>query len=131
MNVQVVVPTRVVDEWADVDFVRAYGLEGSMGVLPRRRDFVSSLVPGIVTIRRGSDSTFVAVDGGLLVKQGSQVTVATPQAVTGRALEDLSRMVSDEFEMLDEKEKRARSALADLELRFARRFLEQEWRWKA
>lgn len=130
MKVRVVIPTGDIAEWSDVAFVSAQGVEGSIGILPRRRDFVSPLVPGILTVRLDSESAYVAVDGGLLLKRGRSVTVATSQAVRGDGLKELSRMVSEEFEVLDEKEKRARSALVDLEMRMARRFLEQERRWR-
>lgn len=138
MHVKVVVPSRVVAEREDVAFLSAEGEEGSVGVLPRCLDFVSILVPGILTLRvasgadggraPGGREEHAAVDRGLLVKEGRGITVAARRAVMGGDLADLRATVEEEYRRLDEREKEARAALTGLEARFARRFMEQERR---
>jgi F-type H+-transporting ATPase subunit epsilon len=126
VRVKLVIPSRLLADWEGVDFILARGREGSMGIGPRRRDFVSPLVPGILEIRKDGRATdYVALDGGLLVKCGSEVTVAAGRAVKGKDLESLRDTVEEEFEILDAKEKEARLAMANLESRFVRRFVEQ------
>lgn len=129
MKVTVVLPSRVAAERDGVEFVSVEGEEGSVGIYPRRLDFVSALVPGVLTLRwNDGGEEYAAVDRGLLVKEGEEVTIAVRRGVMGRDLHALQTMVEEEYRVLDEREKEARSALAALEARFARRFLEQERR---
>lgn len=127
MKVKLVIPSKILVEWKDVEWIQARGLEGSFGILPRRLDFVSPLVPSIVGVKESEarDPEYAAVDGGLLVKAGNEVIIATPTAVRGKSLEILRETVTEEFQVLDEKEKEARMAMASLEARFVRRFVEQ------
>lgn len=126
MKLEIMIPSRVVleDEAASVV---AEGAEGSFGVLPRHVDYVTALVPGILTYRREQDGSerILALDQGTLVKVGSEVLVSVRDAVEGEDLESLRETVERRFRTLDRKEREARSALATLEARFIRRFLEQ------
>ncbi len=125
MRVRIAVPRKLLAEWDDVLELQARGEEGSMGILPRRLDFVSHLVPGIVAVRRqGNIESYAAVDGGILVKAGDEVTIASPRAVRGESLEALQETLRETFLVLGEREKEARTALASLEARFVRRFVE-------
>jgi F-type H+-transporting ATPase subunit epsilon len=69
---------------------------------------------------------FLAVDEGTLVKVGQQVLVSTRNAVAHRSLEALRATVSEEFRMLDQHERQARTALGRLEAAALRGFLELE-----
>ena len=66
------------------------------------------------------------MDEGLLVKCGPEVLVSTRQAVRGPELGQLRETVEKTFKVLTDQEKRARSALANLEANFIRRFLKLE-----
>jgi len=81
-------------------------------------------VPGILTYRTsGRRENFMAVNGGILVKQGDTVEVATRMAVSGELgtlHETVNRFIND----MDERERRARAAVARLEADFVRRFVE-------
>lgn len=125
MKLHVYVPAGDVLE-AEVEKVVAEGVEGSVGILPRHVDYVEVLVPGILLFETAEgEERLVAVDRGLLVKRGDRVTVSVRDAVPGDELSSLRRTVRERFETLDRREKRARSALAQLEARFIRNFLEQ------
>lgn len=126
MRLSVLAPTRVVVR-EEVSAVVAEGHEGSFGILPRHVDYVAPLVPGILLYRRApdGDERILAVDRGILVKAGPEVLVSVRDAVTGDDLETLRNTVDERFRTLDEKERQARSALATLEARFIRRFVEQ------
>ena len=119
-------PTRVfIDE--EVTKVIAEAENGSFGLLPRHIDFATSLVPGILAFQR-EDGTeeFLAVDGGVLVKCGSEVSVSTRNAVHSSDLSELRQTVKGEFRILDEKEKKAYTALARLEASFVQHYIEIE-----
>jgi F-type H+-transporting ATPase subunit epsilon len=127
MRLKVLLPTEVlVDE--EVVKVIAEAENGSFCLLPRHIDFVAALVPGLlafVPAENGAEE-FVAVDEGILVKCGPEVMVSTRQAVRGPELGRLKATVEQTFKVRTDQEKRARSALANLEANFIRRFLKLE-----
>ncbi|PKN61958.1 MAG: F0F1 ATP synthase subunit epsilon [Deltaproteobacteria bacterium HGW-Deltaproteobacteria-15] len=128
MKLKILLPARIlVDQ--EVQKVIAEGADGSFCLLPRHIDFVSALVPGILSFEQSSgEETFVAIDEGILVKVGQEVLVSTRNAVRGGRLGELKRMVQERFETRDENEKAARSALARIEAGFVNRFLEIQGR---
>jgi F-type H+-transporting ATPase subunit epsilon len=72
IQLKVLTPTQtLVDE--PVTKVHAEGLEGSFCLLPRHRDWVAALRPGIVGfITPAGREQFVAVDQGVLTKAVSR-----------------------------------------------------------
>jgi len=124
MRLRVLVPTEaVVDE--DARKVVAEAENGYFALLPRHVDFVAALVPGLLLFEDATGAEgLVAVDEGVLVKRGREVTVSTRKAVRGSDLETLRETVEREFVEVDEYERVARSALARLEAGAIRRFLE-------
>ena len=124
MQLKVLLPTRVlVDE--QVTKVTAEAEDGSFCLLPRHVDFVAALVPGLLSFEtpEGSEE-FLAADEGMLVKCGPEVLVSTRRAVRGADLGALQRTVEQQFRVLDEREKAARTAAAKLEANVVRRFME-------
>lgn len=119
MTVRVVTPLEVVLE-VETDRVAARGVHGFFTLLPRHVDCVAALLPGLVTL----DGEVLAVDEGLLVKQGSRVTLSVRDAVVGAPLETLRAVVAERFLTLDERERRARSALARMEADLLRRLVD-------
>lgn len=128
MSLRILLPTRVaVDEPAAR--IGADGGGGSFTLLPRHLDMVATLEPGILHFENEAGETvYLAVDTGTLVKRGRDVRVSTRRAVRGPDLEALHRTVTEEFEVLDERERRARAAAAKVEAGFVRRFLELQSR---
>jgi F-type H+-transporting ATPase subunit epsilon len=127
MRLTVLLPTEIlVNE--EVAKVVAEAQNGSFCLLPRHIDFVAALVPGLLSFVKTADGAeeFLAVDEGLLVKCGPQVLVSTPQAVRGGKLGLLQETVEKTFKVLTDQEKRARTALANLEANLIRRFLKLE-----
>ena len=125
MRLQVLTPTEVVLD-REVFSVVADGADGSFCLRPRHADFVAALVPGLLYLQeaRGAAGEYLAVDRGILVKQGSDVLVSVRAAVGGVGLEDLVAVIHTRFLALDEQERALRSALARLESDFVRRFVE-------
>ena len=124
MKLKILIPTVVLIN-QEVTKVIAEAENGNFCLLPNHIDFLAALVPGILsfTSDRGKE-IFVAVDEGILVKCGSEVLVSTRNAIKGKNLETLKQTVAEQFQMLDEKEKLTRSALAQFEASMMRHFKE-------
>ena len=123
MKLRVLLPTEIFLE-VSVTKVIAESPNGSFCLLPRHIDFVTALVPGILSFETGGAEQFVAVDEGLLVKCGAEVLVSVRRAMIGPGLGTLRRAIADEFQRLDDRERRTRSALAKLEANLIRRFIQ-------
>ena len=123
MKLKVFQPSHVfLDQ--EVDKVSAEGPEGAFGILPRHLDMAAALLPGILTYwPMGSGESFMAINGGILVKQGVTVLVATRLAVSGE-LGLLHETVNRFINEMDDRERKTRSAVARLEADFVRRFVE-------
>ena len=115
MRLRVLLPTEVLVDEA-VSKVIAEAENGSFCLLPRHVDFVSALAPGLLCFTGASGrEEFAAVDQGVLVKRGREVSVSTLDGVRGDRLETLRQLVDERFVELDEHGRRARTALARLE----------------
>ena len=124
MRLRILLPTEVLVDEA-VAKVVSEAENGAFCLLPRHRDFVTALVPGILTfLDTNQIEGFVAIGEGILVKSGPDLSVSTRNAVRGTDLGILRDLVARRFGILNEKERIARSAIAKLEADFARRFIE-------
>jgi len=127
MRLRVFLPSHIAAD-ERVDQVSAEAESGAFSLLPRHVDFVTALASGLMSFVRDGRETFLAVDGGILVKRGDEVLVSAPNAVRGDDLDRLHRTVEEDFQRMDERERRARASLLRLEADFVRRFLELESR---
>src|SRR6266481_3881268 len=79
IRLRVVTPTRLVlDE--DVDEVTAHGELGEFGVLPDHIAFLSTLVAGELTYKKGATKRTLAVGGGYAEVLDNVMTVLAPAA---------------------------------------------------
>ncbi|MDJ0747404.1 MAG: F0F1 ATP synthase subunit epsilon [Xenococcaceae cyanobacterium MO_167.B27] len=124
MQLKILIPTEVLVD-REVTKVIAEAENGHFCLLPHHIDFVAALVPGILsfTIETGEE-IFVAVDEGILVKCNREVLVSARNAIKGKDLETLKETVAQQYQILDEKEKLTRSALAQFEASMMRHFKE-------
>jgi F-type H+-transporting ATPase subunit epsilon len=124
MILKVLVPGEVFLE-KEVLKVTAEAVNGSFCLLPRHVDFLTYLVPGIISfeLKEGKEE-FLATDEGLLLKRGRDIIVSVKDAVRGEKLGTLKNIVDEHFRHLDDRQKRARSVLVKLEADFVRRFME-------
>ena len=123
MNLKVLLPFQVFAEQTGVTRIVAETREGSFGLLPHRLDCVAALVPGILIYQTESGGeVLVAVDEGVLIKNGMDVLVSVRRAIGGTDLGQLHAAVEKEFLTLDENEQSVRSAVAKLETGFLQRF---------
>ncbi|PKN43422.1 MAG: F0F1 ATP synthase subunit epsilon [Deltaproteobacteria bacterium HGW-Deltaproteobacteria-18] len=120
MRLRILLPFRVFEDVGALRIV-AESRDGSFGILPRRRDCVVALGPGILVYETTHEEVFVAVDEGVLTKTGPRVVVSVRNAIAGKDLGQLRRTVEEEFMHLDEEERGVRRALARMESGFIRR----------
>lgn len=124
MHLHVMQPTEVLVN-QPVAKVVAEGREGSFCLLPQHVDLVVALVPGILTFALDTgEEVFLAIDDGILVKQGATVWVSVRNAVRGNHLETLRQKVQQQFHHLDDREQQARQMLARLETSFVRELID-------
>ncbi len=127
MKLTVWLPSEILLEEADVERIKAEAVNGWFGMLPKHIDFVTALVPGVMTFQvRGKAEEYVALDRGILVKCGPAVSISTRNAVRGTSLEKLKAEVEVEFRAREEREKAARAYEAKLEADLVRHLLEAE-----
>jgi F-type H+-transporting ATPase subunit epsilon len=92
------------------------GLEGGFGMLPKHMDYISSIIPSILSYVDEQDKThLLAVNEGTLVKCGQNITVSVLGATLGTNMEELQKAVLDSYQVFNEDEREARTALTKLE----------------
>ncbi len=122
MKLDILLPSHRLLHRSDVLRIVAETADGSFGLLPRRRDCVAALVPGILSFETAADGElFVAIDGGVLIKAGAVVEVSVRRAMLGADLGLLRAAVEREFRAEDELARSLRAALDKLEIGFLTR----------
>lgn len=122
MKLKILLPAKVLLE-EEVEKITAEAENGFFTILPRHVDFVSALVPSIFTyVASGGSEQYLALDEGILVKQGDYLYVSAARAVQGESLEVLQETVESELKVLGESEKKSRAVMSRLEADTLRRF---------
>ncbi|MBE7499242.1 MAG: F0F1 ATP synthase subunit epsilon [Verrucomicrobiales bacterium] len=122
MTLQVLLPSGIFTAKTAVLRLVAETRAGAFGLLPQRLDCVAALTPGILSYETKADGeVFLAVDEGVLVKTGPDVSVSVRRALGGTDLGQLREAVEREFLTRDEHEQRTRQVMAKLETGFLRR----------
>jgi F-type H+-transporting ATPase subunit epsilon len=125
MNLKILLPFQIFAEKTGVSRIVAETREGSFGLLPQRLDCVAALAPGILIYENEAEGeVFVAVDEGVLVKNGLNVLVSVRNAIGGTDLGKLQDTVKREFLNVNEREQSVRSVMAKMESDFIRRIVE-------
>jgi F-type H+-transporting ATPase subunit epsilon len=126
MHLKVLLPSRILVD-TEVTRITAESPAGEFCLLPRHIDWVAPLVPGILTyVDTDRQEVHMAVDRGILVKCKDQVLVSIRNGSIGPELGTLRTTVDREFGVLDDRERKARQAVAKLESGFIRQFLRIE-----
>ncbi|MEO1775343.1 MAG: ATPase [Pseudomonadota bacterium] len=122
MQVSLRTPADAVFE-GPVEKLAARGLQGRFAMLPAHADMVAPLLTGVVALTVvGGAERFFGVDEGVLVKQGATVRAYVFRIVPGASLEEVRRTAAVRFGEIADRERRARTALARLEIGAMRRF---------
>lgn len=122
MRLKLILPYKTILD-QEVEKITAPGSNGDFQILPKHIDGTWTLRSGILTIFTDK-KTYYAINAGVLVKQGDIVYLSTFQAIHGESLEELSKTVRKNLQVLDEREKKAREVLLRLEADTVRRFVE-------
>ena len=72
---------------ADVDQVDIPGAEGWIGVLPNHAPLMTTLAPGMVRIKSGSDETRIFVRGGFAEISPAGLTILAEEAMKAEQLD--------------------------------------------
>lgn len=124
MGVTLRLPTRTLFD-GRATRLTAVAPPGAFGIWPNHVDFVTALVPSVLTLRIADGSEVIfGIDEGLLVKKGHRIAVAVLRGVLGDDLGSLQETVEASFVQMDEEERQARAALSRLEADMVRRFAE-------
>lgn len=124
MRLKILLPFQVFADVAAVTRLVVETTQGAYGLLPRRRDAVMVLRPGLLIYETEAETgseVVVAVDGGVLVKTGAQVLVSVRRAMGGTDLDGLRAAVQHEFMQQSAEELRVHEVLAKLEVGLLRR----------
>jgi F-type H+-transporting ATPase subunit epsilon len=127
MNLKILLPAEVFLS-EEVTKVVAEAENGFFCLMSQHVDFTAALVPGIFSYSTaGGQDAYLAIDIGTLVKKGSDILVSTRNAFRGPELGHLKEVVVAQFREIDEREKKARTAAARLEVDLLRRFMELKY----
>lgn len=119
MNLKILLPFKVFADVQQVKRIVAETSGGQFGFLPQRLDCVAALVPGILIYESITGGVkYVAVDKGIMVKEGENVMVSVRNASGGSDLGKLHEQVEKEFIELDDNEKNVRNVMAKMESSF-------------
>lgn len=123
MKLKILLPTEIFLE-IEITKITAEGENGHFTLLPRHIDFVSTLMPSILLFETNDHQTkIMAIDEGILVKCGQEVLVSVKNIIEGDSLITLQETVEKQFKILDEQNKKARTACANLEASLIRNFI--------
>jgi F-type H+-transporting ATPase subunit epsilon len=124
MKLKILLPAEIFLS-EEVTKVVAEAENGFFCLMPQHVDFTAALVPGVFSYSTDSgEDAYLAIDMGTLVKKGSEILVSTRNAFRGAELGHLKEIVVAQFLEIDEREKKARTAAAKLEVDLLRRFME-------
>ena len=131
MRLLITTPTAIVVDKLNVSSVRAEDDSGSFGILRGHEDLLTALNVSIVSWRDTDDRMrYCAVRRGVLsVTQGSEIAIATREAVRGDDLDRLEEVVLNQFRERSETERASRTQSLQLQMKAIRqivRFLRPE-----
>src|ERR1051326_6966186 len=104
LRVQIVTAEREVLSEDGVDMVVAPGAEGVVGILPRHAPLLTTLLPGIVRIKKSGAEEAMAVGGGFLQVARDQVLILADTAERADEIDEARA---------EEGRRRAQEALAN------------------
>ncbi len=116
IHLRIITPNKIVRE-DDVSSVTAPSVEGEITVLPRHAKLFSLLHEGIIKIKKGSQEEFLAIGGGYLETNGTEITLLVSRAhgqdeidekLTEKAIKDAEKIVR---ETKDETQRHEASAI--------------------
>jgi F-type H+-transporting ATPase subunit epsilon len=131
MRLRITTPTTIIADRPNVTAVRAEDATGSFGILEGHADFLTALSVCVIAWHEGADSPrYCAVRRGLFsVRAGSEVSIATREALIGDDLDRLEGVALAQFRQAAEEERTSQTASMQLQMAAVRqiiRFLRPE-----
>jgi len=125
MRLLITTPTAVVIDDPNVVAVRAEDDSGSFGILRGHADFLTALTVSVVSWHHADDlQQFCAVRRGVLaVTKGTEVAIATREAVPGDDLDRLENVVLAQFREAVEAERIVRTESLRLQMKAIRQIV--------
>lgn len=125
MRLLITTSTSVVIDEQNVVAVRAEDESGSFGILDGHADFLTALTVSVVSWHHADDrQRFCAVRRGVLsVTNGSEVAIATREAIAGNNLARLEQEVLAQFRDELEAERTARTESLQLQMQAIRKIV--------
>ena len=126
MKLIIATPTAVMLERSDVQSVRAEDESGSFGILEGHTDFLTVLAISVLRWRDGGGKEhYCALRGGVFtVASGTEVTVATREAIVSEDIDHLEEVVLVRFREAAQAEGDARLAGAKMHMAAIRRIVQ-------
>ncbi len=124
MQLKLLLPSGVFVDVSAVERIVLETAQGSFGLWPQRLDCVAALVPGILLYQcQGAAESYVAVDAGVLVKAGAQVSVSVRHAIAGNDLKQLRDTVAEDFMQQNSQQQQVHAVVQKMETDFIRRLV--------
>jgi F-type H+-transporting ATPase subunit epsilon len=125
MRLLITTPTSVVIEERNVVAVRAEDESGSFGILDGHADFLTALTVSVVSWHHADDrQRFCAIRRGVLsVTNGTEVAIASREAIVGDDLARLEQVVLAQFRDELEAERTARTESLRLQMQAIRKIV--------
>ena len=125
MRLLITTPTAVVIDDHDVTAVRAEDETGSFGILDHHDDFLTVLTVSVVAWRSADGRRrYCAVRRGVLrVERGSEVAIATRDAIVDDDLDHLEQVVLTQLRSALDAERTARTESLQLQMKAIRQIV--------
>jgi len=126
MRLLITTPTAIVVDQPNVSSVRAEDDSGSFGILRGHEDLLTALNLSIVSWRDADDRVrYCAVRRGVLsVTGGSEIAIATREAIPGDDLDRLEEVVLNQFRERSEMERASRTQSLQLQMKAIRQIVQ-------
>lgn len=128
MTLTVNIPDRVLFSGQGIVRLVAESVVGSFGILPHRLDVVSPIITSIL-VYEGQDGVerYFALDEGVLIKAGLDVSISVRSAIMGDDLSHLRDQIEHEIRSLSDSEQHVRAILSKIEDDFIRLYHEVQY----
>ena len=125
MRLLITTPTAVVVDDPDVAALRAEDESGSFGILQGHADFLTALTISVTAWKRHDGSQrYCAVRRGVLrVSEGTEIAIATREAIPGDDLDRLERVVIAQFHAALDAARTARTETLQLQMKAIRQIV--------
>lgn len=124
MTLAIYLPHQLLLKTDRVKFISYETETGSYGLLPNRLDCISDLIPSILTFNTDTETLYVAIDEGILIKTDATVTISTRNGFSSSDLRQLQALVEETYLQQNEKESRVKKVIDKLESEFLKRYVE-------